>query len=62
MKLKALIKKLEKLEENVGNKEVVIDLEPGVGWYDIENVKLETYENDEGKREVFINIVSNNEM
>lgn len=55
MKVKELIKKLQKLDDN---SRVVIDFDPEVGWFELEEVKLVT-DPDDG--EVFVNIKSSNE-
>jgi hypothetical protein len=57
MKVRALIKKLEKLEKKIGNKEVIIDFDIH-GYYNLEKVKIVK---DEDSEALLINLKSSNE-
>jgi hypothetical protein len=61
MKLKALIKKLQKIEEKHGNLDCVVDMDDN-GYYNLENVKAEEDMEDErvGQR-IVVNLRSSNE-
>lgn len=61
MKIKELIKKLQKLEEKHGNLEIVIDYDEH-GWYNAEKVEKVDHYFDGECHDCFINIKSSNEI
>ena len=59
MKLKTLIKKLQKLENEHKDRDVVVDFDEN-GFLNLEDVKLVKGENNDGKK--LINLKSSNEL